>query len=385
VFLACLAVPVGARAIDLPTLRDKLAEQQRRLSDASGAYVRDLLTGRTLYTLRADTARSPASNEKLLTTSVALLRFGPEARFRTVLEALAPPAGGVVDGDVALVGVGDPYLTTAQLREIAGQLVALGVTEITGGVLGDGTYLDRMRGSYDSGFAYDAEIGGSLGGLVLDGGRGHDPALYAATRLREALLAADIIVDKGARTGSLGPNAGPIAGVTSVPLRTAVMRINTPSDNFGAELLLKDLGASFGSSGSTAAGATVARSTLAGEGVDALLLDGSGLSRSDHVSPREVVDLLTQMAARPEEGAALRASLPVAGRTGTLSHRMRRTVAQDNCAAKTGTLRGVSALSGYCQSAGGDTVAFSFIENRTCEGCAKRIEDRMVRLIARYG
>ncbi len=378
-------LPTPARGIDLPTLRAKLAAQQRQLGDVSGAYVRDLATGRALYTLRATTTRVPASNEKLLTTSAALLRFGPGARLSTVLEALGPPADGIIDGDVALVGVGDPYLTTSQLRRIAGKLAALGVTEITGKVLGDGTHLDRRRGSFDSDFAYDTDLGGSLGGLVLDGGHGRDPALYAATRLREALLAADIVVRKGAHTGTLGPDAVPIAGALSAPLRTAIARINVPSDNFAAELLLKDIGASFGAGGSTAAGAAVVRSTLAGLGVSAQVYDGSGLSRSDRVSPREVVDLLTGMASLPEEGIALRASLPVAGRTGTLSHRMRRTAAQDACSAKTGTLRGVSALSGYCQSAGGDLLAFSFIENSTCETCAKRIEDRMVPLIARYG
>ncbi len=77
------------------------------------------------------------------------------------------------------------------------------------------------------------------------------------------------------------------------------------------------------------------------------------------------------------------ASLPVAGRSGTLRTRMRGTAAAGRCAAKTGTLIGVSALSGYCTSTGGVRVAFSFIENRVCNYCAKKVEDRMVSAIAR--
>jgi len=85
-----------------------------------------------------------------------------------------------------------------------------------------------------------------------------------------------------------------------------------------------------------------------------------------------------------EAGGTLRYSLPVAGHTGTLASRMRRTAAAGNCQAKTGTLNGVSALSGYCTVSGDDTIAFSMIENRVCSYCAKRIEDRMAANIARY-
>jgi D-alanyl-D-alanine carboxypeptidase/D-alanyl-D-alanine-endopeptidase (penicillin-binding protein 4) len=83
--------------------------------------------------------------------------------------------------------------------------------------------------------------------------------------------------------------------------------------------------------------------------------------------------------------AAWRASLAAPGVPGTtLRRRMRGTAAVGRCRAKTGTLRGVSALSGYCLSRGGHDIAFSFIENDFCRACAKRVEDRMVPAIARY-
>ena len=375
---------VGAHALDLATLRKKLTAQSRHLSASSGAYIRDLATGRTLYSRNGDRTRSPASNEKLLVTSTALVKWGPDARFRTQLEANAAPVNGVIKGDVALVGDGDPYLATSQLRMIASQLAALGVDRIDGKVLGDGTFFDSRRGSFDSGWAYDSDLAGSLGGLVVDHGRGSDPALYAAQQLRKTLLQADIVVRKGAHTGSLAGTTQALAGVSSATIAATIKRINQPSDNFAAEMLLKNLGGTFGAGGTTPAGASLVRTTLAQLDVHAVLRDGSGLSRSDRVSPRQVVNLLTAIAARPDLLPVLQDSLPLAGRSGTLFDRMRGTPASGRCMAKTGTLNGVSALSGYCPTASGDLVAFSFLENNMSAYTAKSIEDKMVPLVARY-
>jgi D-alanyl-D-alanine carboxypeptidase/D-alanyl-D-alanine-endopeptidase (penicillin-binding protein 4) len=112
------------------------------------------------------------------------------------------------------------------------------------------------------------------------------------------------------------------------------------------------------------------------------MADGSGLSRADRTTAQQVVRLLDRMNGQ-DTAATWRASLPVAGQTGTLRTRMRRTAAAGRCSAKTGTLIGVSALSGYCTTTGGRNVAFSFLENRVCNYCAKKVEDRMVSAIAR--
>jgi D-alanyl-D-alanine carboxypeptidase/D-alanyl-D-alanine-endopeptidase (penicillin-binding protein 4) len=82
---------------------------------------------------------------------------------------------------------------------------------------------------------------------------------------------------------------------------------------------------------------------------------------------------------------AFEGSLPVAGRTGTLRRRMRATAAQDRCRAKTGTLVGVSALAGLCDTAGGGTVGFAFLMNGAGIYTARRAQDRMTAAIARLG
>jgi D-alanyl-D-alanine carboxypeptidase/D-alanyl-D-alanine-endopeptidase (penicillin-binding protein 4) len=159
--------------------------------------------------------------------------------------------------------------------------------------------------------------------------------------------------------------------------------MNVPSDNFIAETLVKALGMSFGGRGSTAAGAAVVRSTVARLGVRTTAVDGSGLSRANRTSPRAVVSLLVAMQ-ESDVAEPFYASLPVAGRTGTLYDRMRGTAARDACRAKTGTLSNVSALAGYCQTRDGGRVAFAFLMNYVWPAGARRLQDRMAAALARY-
>ncbi len=135
---------------------------------------------------------------------------------------------------------------------------------------------------------------------------------------------------------------------------------NTPSDNFFAETLLKDLGARYGSGGTTAAGAAVVRRTIAATfHLQPRLDDGSGLSRYDRSSPADVVSLLRQQQTNP----AFTSSLAVAGETGTLKRELRGTAAQGRCRGKTGTLTDASNVVGYCRAQDGHTLAYAFMMN----------------------
>jgi D-alanyl-D-alanine carboxypeptidase/D-alanyl-D-alanine-endopeptidase (penicillin-binding protein 4) len=160
---------------------------------------------------------------------------------------------------------------------------------------------------------------------------------------------------------------------------------NIPSENFYAEMLVKDLGGSFGSAGSTPAGVAVVRSTMSNSiGIKPRIVDGSGLSRQDRTTARQLVNLLDKVDETPEIAAPFSDSLPRFGREGTLKKRLRGSAASKRCAAKTGTLIGVSSLSGYCTTPAGATIAFSILSNRVNAGVVKHSEDKLVKAIAAY-
>jgi D-alanyl-D-alanine carboxypeptidase/D-alanyl-D-alanine-endopeptidase (penicillin-binding protein 4) len=163
---------------------------------------------------------------------------------------------------------------------------------------------------------------------------------------------------------------------------------NKPSNNFFAEMLLKELGGAGAGKGTTDKGARRTRRFAKRLGARARIVDGSGLAHQNRASPRNVVDLLVGLDRRTSFAAefeAFKSSLPIAGVDGTLSDRMRGGPAEGRCQAKTGTLTGVSALSGYCRSKGGDRLAFSFLMNGIDVGRARNLQDRMTNALARYG
>jgi D-alanyl-D-alanine carboxypeptidase/D-alanyl-D-alanine-endopeptidase (penicillin-binding protein 4) len=395
--VASCAVLLGgaspADAITARTLQSKLTTQTAKLGPASGAYVVDLDTGTELFSRRPDLALSPASNEKLFTTATALLRFGPRATLRTVAavpEGATIDAAGVLRGDLYLVGGGDPSLNDVALKALAAELADVrGLRRVTGGVRGDESVFDRRRGSYDSGFGPDDDLGGWLGGLTWGHGRAYPdgPAAVAAARLHRFLKAEGIRLGRRPRAAEapLGDRRTVLGSISSPPMSTLIATTNQPSDNFYAETLVKALAVRFGSgTGTTAGGLRIVRDQLARTfGIRPTVVDGSGLSRSVKATPRQIVALLKRMRT-VKDSAVFVASLAVPGRIGTLAGRMRGTRADGACQAKTGTLRGVSALSGYCRADNGHTIAFSFIENAMDASAAKSVEDRMVPQLVRY-
>jgi D-alanyl-D-alanine carboxypeptidase/D-alanyl-D-alanine-endopeptidase (penicillin-binding protein 4) len=384
--LGGLAAAAPASAYTAADLRNALTREMRGATAASGAYVRDLDAGTDLFALRADAPRVPASVEKLYTTATALLRMGPAATLDTRAVSTGEiDADGVLRGDLVLVGGGDPFFGDTSAAKLARAVKAAGVARIDGAVLGDESAFDLRRSGCCAG--YGSDLGGVLSALAYNGGfyggalQLH-AARFAATRFAEQLRSAGVRSSGKPRAGSAPAAASDIAIVPSMPLRELIRAINVPSNNFAAEMLLKVLGAQYRNSGTTGAGATVVRETLTGVGVRARVADGSGLSRSDRTSPRDVVTLLERMD-RPDVGEPFRSSLAVSGRTGTVRGRMRGTAAAARCRVKTGTLHNVSGLAGYCRTAGGRDIAFSLMFNRATPYVEKAREDRIAAAIAR--
>ena len=378
---AVLACTETAYAIDAAALQTKLAREIRLAGGASGAYARDLDTGHELVAVREDASRIPASVEKVFVAAAALLRFGPAETLDTRAVAPAPPdPQGVVAGDVWLVGSGDPTLSDSRLRALARGVRDAGVDRIEGRVAADDTAFDRRRGGPRTGGRPDYWIGGRLGALVTRRGFQPDPALYAAGRFARHLRATGIDVPIQPERGNAPTaeeGAAELAAVPSPPLSDLVRLQNVPSDNFIAEMLVKALGAGFGGAGTTGSGAAVIRATLDDFGVRPRIVDGSGLSRANRTTPRQVVRLFERMDGQAVNASFVR-SLARPGISGTVRRRMRGTAAR-NCRVKTGTLNGVSNLAGVC-----GRVAFAWLMNGVNPSSARRIQDRMTIALARY-
>src|SRR5579862_3334845 len=323
-------------------LTKTLNRGMRAAGNYSGAYVQDLTTGQVLYSRNATTPRLPASVQKLYTTSAVLADFGPAATLSTSLLGVGQEQDGTFVGTLYLRGGGDPtfgsaafdnanYGTGATIQRLVSDLVAAtGIRALNGNIVADQSMFDSLRGTPATGFAPALEVEGDLGALSFNRGWANPdgtsflphPAVAAGRQLAAALKAAGVKVPRHPRitAGITPPDARPLAVVSSPPMATLLALTNAPSDNFFAEMLLKDLGARYGAGGTTADGAAVVRATIAKIfKLHPRFNDGSGLSRYDRTTPFDVVALLRQQAT----DSAFTHSLAVAGETGTLQDEMR--------------------------------------------------------------
>lgn len=198
----------------------------------------------------------------------------------------------------------------------------------------------------------------------------NEPAQIAAQRLKRLLEARGVVVEGkvSIRTrkdsAPLPEGLEEIARLEAPPLIEAVNDVSRDSDNLAAELLLRHIARATGGDGSKD-GLEAINQMLeqAGIGrVEVELFDGSGLTPYNRISPAATVKFLTWAAAQPW-GDAFRETLPVGGETGSLARRFRGTALQGRIFAKTGTVQGVNALSGYMIAASGETLVFSVIAN----------------------
>jgi D-alanyl-D-alanine carboxypeptidase/D-alanyl-D-alanine-endopeptidase (penicillin-binding protein 4) len=372
---------------------------------ASGLLVVEAESGEVVCAQAPETQRPLASNMKLFTTATALSRLGPDTRIPTKVFAdgeLDP--GGVLHGSLYLQGSGDPALGTptfynsylaglgTNLFALVPQIRAAGIRTITGRVYGDDTIFDRRRGVADSGYATSSYIG-PLSGLAFNSGFSgstsssgfsSDPAKLATSKLARALRAGGVTVPTQVALAATPAEAEKVATVRSPTLSQIVNVTDVYSDNFFAETLIKLLGARLGGAGTTAAGATVVEKFAGENGAIVHAVDGSGLTRSNRASPREVIDLLLGMRRDPA-GDEFIQDLALTGKEGTVAGRMRGTAAYGRCRTKTGTLTGVSNLSGYCFNKSGRIMAFSILMGGVgSTSFAHQEQDRIAGLIAGY-
>jgi serine-type D-Ala-D-Ala carboxypeptidase/endopeptidase (penicillin-binding protein 4) len=473
-----------------------------KASEKTPGQTSDKTTGQTLYEQNADKLFTPASNTKLFTTAAALALIGPDYKFRTTVETTGTlDRYGRLNGDLVLVGRGDPNLSGRELpydlrtqrnddpiqalEALADALVQKGVKFIDGDIVADDSYFAFER--YGEGWSQDDLVWGDgapvsaltindnvvfvnilpadrpgekafvsvkpfaeyyridnriittpagtgrkffvnrepgstvvtlWGNMPLDDAGANeaiaieDPAEFAAGLFRQLLEKRGIVVYGKQRTHhtelatlstfsatATAPSHGgsendrqsrplksdqpiTLASYESKPLLQDIRVINKVSQNLHAEILLRLLGRERGNAGTIEGGLEVLRGFLTRAGISSdqyVFYDGSGLSRQNLVTPDAIVQLLRYCSMQPW-GTDYKATFPIAGVDGSLTERLSSPRLQSRVVAKTGSLGGVKALSGYATTDAGQTVAFSILSNNF-NLPAKRVTDAIDELV----
>lgn len=415
-----------------------------------GIVVQSLTANDTLYAANAGKLMMPASALKLVTLAAAAEHLGWDYAYETRLVPDGTVQGGTLEGNLVIVGSGDPSLDRPTLDSWADSLKGAGITRITGTVVADarafrGEGLGFGWSWDDLAYYYAAPIaaaqfrenaveltllaGASAGapvafevspagihglriesrmqtgeanvpaefvarrpanstsvvleGVMPAGARPavqrlsiHDPPRFLAAAFAEALPARGVSL--GARPApEQGPvtlgeyaNATPLLTHKSAPLRFLARRLMEVSQNQYAETLIKTMGARAGTP-TFEGGLKAVESVLAAWGLsaaDAILRDGSGLSRYNYVTPRLLVQILTRMYREPAHNGPFFGALNGAGQNGTLAGRLRSTAAAGNVRAKDGSMSGVRALAGLVYTADGEPLAFAILANNFSPG-----------------
>jgi len=371
--------------------------------------------GQRIVDDHGDRALIPASNLKLLTGLAALTELGPDTTFSTVVAARkGPDSSGTVTGDVWFIGAGDPLIVTdpyratnkfgpdvphTSLEAIADAVVAAGVKHIDGRIVGDESRYDTVRTvpSWPDRYLAEAQVG-PLSALSVNDARtapatadedgptapSRDPARYAATALRSLLVARGVTVAGDAATGQSPTSRTTLVSMPSVPVKDVVREMLSFSDNNTAELMLKELDVHHGGKGTTAGGVAVVADVLSRRRIPAdglVMVDGSGLDRSDRVSCRTLVAVLADQGASGD----LAAGLSTANDVGTLFDRFVNSPAKGRVRGKTGTLNDVSSLSGWARTTADLDVSFSMLFNgRRVTAAEERLEERIAEALLSY-
>ena len=349
----------------------------------TGIVVVDLDVGAPVYALNAELSLEPASTEKLPVAVTALQRLGGGFRTHTEVLGSGSLAGVTWKGDLVLKGYGDPTLSSGGLAALARAVRNHGIRAVSGRVIGDESYYDAIRTGpgWKPSFAKDESP--LLSALVvnrgvLDGMASDQPALAASILFTRALEKAGVSVRGEPTVGTAAPGAVRIVRRASPPLVRLLSEMDTWSDNFIAEMLLKQLGARLGVGGTTWAGVTVVSRTLAEDGVPLAgvrFADASGLSSLDRLTARSLAAMLETVWHEPTL-RRLSETFAVAGSTGTLRHRLLGVPGHALVRGKTGTTDHSSALAGFV----GSRFAFAILNNGSpvAYWAAHQLQDRVV-------
>jgi D-alanyl-D-alanine carboxypeptidase/D-alanyl-D-alanine-endopeptidase (penicillin-binding protein 4) len=364
------------------------------------------LTEDTIISINASQSMIPASNTKLFTTAVALELMGGDYLLSTkILSDDDDFSDGIIEGNIYIKGFGNSTFESSDLDSLVNKLYQSGLRKITGNVVGDDSYFDNVYSRDDWINEERANVKlPPISALVIDRNRTTvirkkrrryrtyfvnitNPPLFAAKKLKEKLTSYGIEVD-GKPIYSQAPDSIKNLAESSIPLRVLLQKINKRSDNFLAECLFKTIGAVYsGQQGNSFFSTQAILSYIRDNGIyseGTQIVDGSGISRFDQVTAGAITGLLEKIYFNIKNYQDFYNSLSIAGVDGTLHDRMVGSLAENNFRGKTGTLNGVSSVSGYITTADGDDLIVSIIFEFTKGGARKYrdIQDRIIELLA---
>ncbi|MCR5849453.1 MAG: D-alanyl-D-alanine carboxypeptidase/D-alanyl-D-alanine-endopeptidase [Bacteroidaceae bacterium] len=329
-----------------------------------GMYVYDLTDGQPLYAVNAAQRMRPASCQKIVTAVTALDCLTGDYQLQTDFRITGTVTGGVLNGDLYVVGGMDPLVTASELLQAAATIKQQqGIERIAGNIIYDLSM--REDAPLGWGWCWDDDYG-PLSALLVDGKATFEQNWTEALRKAGIKTPSNSPV-KGENKKS--PFKGDLEGLSVCSIRHGIDDLLVPmmknSDNIYAECLFYQIAAQTGqkyAGHKQAAGYTEELMRRIGLDPDQYrVADGSGLSLYNYVSAEMLVAMLCHAWRTPGLRDHLLPSLPIAGFDGTLQKRLIGTAAEGNVRAKTGTVTGVVSLAGYLTTANGHTLAFAII------------------------
>jgi D-alanyl-D-alanine carboxypeptidase/D-alanyl-D-alanine-endopeptidase (penicillin-binding protein 4) len=386
--------PGSSRAELLHTI-DSLTTQAEFRNAHWGVLIVNPRTADTLYSKNAGKLFMPASNMKIITSAVALTLLGPDYTYKTTFLADGPVRDSLLDGNLLVIGRGDPTISdnmrgvaTTVMDALADSVRAHGIRQITGSLARIGNaFPDSIHGygweSDDLGEYYGAGVDELIfnEGMApttlrpppdtvrdsLYSGPAKDPATAYLNAFNDALVRKQITVEAGVMDSILPTpiKMDTLFTFVSLPMRSIIPAMMKPSQNQIAEILLKTIGLERGGLGTADSARKIVAEQLLLWRVQPdgfVMRDGSGLSRHDLVSPETIVRVLDRIQ-QDTAFAVFYNAMPIAGVDGTLKDRMKGTPAEGNAHAKTGSLDMARSLSGYVTTADGERLIFSILSN----------------------
>ena len=358
---------------------DSLIATSRTLRTSQlGLMVYDLTADSALYTYNHRQTMRPASTMKLVTAIATIERLGGSYQYRTTLYYTGRIADHTLTGDIYCVGGMDPRFNTDDLMAFVESIRQLGVDTVRGRIVADRSFKEEEL--LGEGWCWDDD-NPVLTPLLLNRKDNF------VERLAQRLADSGAVVEVELATGQLPTGATRLCQRTH-SIEQVLHKMMKESDNLYAEATFFQLAAAEGQRPAKAKSATNAIKRLIQKvGLapsNYRIADGSGLSLYNYVSPELITRLLRYAWRNKNISDCLLPTLPIAGVDGTLQGRMKKSSAEGNVHAKTGTLTGISSLAGYCTSPEGHELCFAIINQGVMRnGDGRDFQDRVCDILCK--